>query len=286
LVAVVKRFGAGIPGLPYLSAPKSGNVLYLDWERDEEVHRQRITAIKQGIGITEGGEIYYIRCDRPISAMIDYLCKKVADLDVELVIVDSQMAATASIGTGKNDAEVSSEYHNCLRRFNCTTLTIDHTTKAGMSDDSPNRGTTMPFGSVVKYNRATSAYSIETTQDTESDVLSLKLKHEKFNLGRKQADRGIEIEFENDDQDQLIGLHFRSFDLADHETFRKRIPGWQIIASILRTGSKDCTTIAAEAKELDSETKLDTKRVYDLMKQKPKVFVQEEQSRKWRLVNG
>lgn len=280
MVAVMVKFGVTLDGLPYL-IPTLGNVLYLDWERSEEVHRQRISAIKNTLAITDNREIAYIKCDHHVGAIIDYLCQKVNDINANLVIIDSQMGATAGMGHGMSDAEVSGQYYNLIRRFNCTTLTIDHTTKMGMGDET---ATDTPFGSVVKYNRATSIYSVKTIQESESDTLSLALKHEKFNLGRKQATRGIAIEFENNDTDELTGISFGSFNLADHESFSKAIPEWQIIASILERGAKDCGSIAEIAKQKDPTTKIDTKRAYNVMTQKPKVFTKVGDTKLWGLL--
>ncbi len=280
MVAVLVTFGTKLKGLPYL-IPSQGNVLYLDWERNEEVHKQRISAIKHSLGITDGRDIHYIKCDHPISSNIEYLCKIIVEFDITLVIIDSQMGATAGMGHGMSDAEVSSLYYNLIRRFNCTTLTIDHTTKTGMSEETT---TETPFGSVVKYNRATSVYSVKATQETESDSLSLALKHEKFNLGRKQVARGIEIEFKNNEANELVGLSFHSFDLADNPVFTKLLPDWQIIASILKSGPKHCKDIAEEAMRLNPETKITAKRAYDVMNQKPRVFTKGKSSKLWGLL--
>lgn len=281
LAAVIVHSGVRVPGLSYLRAPKRGNVLILDWERTTELHRQRISAIKKAFGAGDEGEIYYIKCEHPISTMIDAMVKKVSDLDIELVIVDSQMAATAGMGSSRSDAEVSGEYYNCIRRFNCTTLTIDHTTKAGASaagvesDDSP-------FGSIVKYNRATSVYRIESDQDSESDIIAVQLRHTKFNLGRRQASRGIEIEFVNEG-DQLTEVRFSEFDLADNEKYRKSLPAWQVIQAILREGPKACHEIAAAAKELDPDTRIDAKRAYDTMNKRKQTFAQVKGTKQWAL---
>ena len=284
LFAVMFQFGTTVPGLPYVSVPKAGNVLYLDWERDREVHRQRISAIKATARILSTTEIAYIRCNHSIADMFDYILKEIADLQIELVILDSEMAATAGMGNMKSDSEVTSTYHNYLRRFNCTTLSIDHTTKAAMADDLPGKVVT-PINSVVKWNRVTSAYSIETLQETESDVVQLKIRHEKNNLGRKQADRGIEAEFENNDRQELVGLRFREFNLGDVEVFRRKLPQWQIIESILQQRAMECNAIVTVAKEQDPDTRLTAKSVYDVMNQKPKVFVSIPNTKLWALVS-
>lgn len=283
LFALTVHCGLHVPGLSYIHAPQRGNVLYLDWERDEQVHRQRITAIKDALGIMDEAQINYVKCDHPITAMIDALCKKVSELQISLVILDSQMAATAGMGGVKSDAEVSSEYHNCIRRFNCTTLTIDHTTKAGASDNSDTDSG--PFGSVVKYNRATSVYRIESDQETESDTVTVQLKHTKFNLGRKQAARGIQIEFVND-ADRLDRIRFNEYDLAESDKYRKTLPEWQIIQSILRSKPLECKDIAEQAKAQDPETKIDAGRAYRVMNQKPRIFVKVEGTKKWGLVHN
>ncbi len=142
-----------------------------------------------------------------------------------------------------------------------------------------------PFGSIVKFNRASSVYRIESDQETESDIVQIRLKHTKFNPGRKQADRGIEVEFVNE-EDALVKVYFREFDPAENEKYQKTLPDWQVIQHILRTngGALECHEIATLAKEANPDTRIDAKRAFNVMDQKKKVFIKVDGVKKWGLL--
>ncbi len=275
LFAFTYATGFSIPNLPYIHVNKPGVVLYLDWERTSELHRQRITAIKQGLKLESDLPIHYLRCDHPINLIIDQIVKRVSSIGATLTIADSQMAATAGMGTRITDAEASADYYNCLRRIGGTSLTIDHTTKAG-ANASEDDG---PINSVVKTNRASSIYRIDSDQEEDSDVAQLQIKHTKFNLGRKQGKRGIEIEYHNEKNDQgqdvLISIDFHQFDLENNERFRANLKDWQIIMAVMkdqRGRPLECAEIAKIATDQYPDRKIDPKRAYDVMNQKKKVF--------------
>lgn len=219
-LAVLVQYGMAAHGnLPF--CPSKSNVLYLDWEGDAETHRRYITAIKRGMGITDHETIAYRNLEYPLAQVIDAVRQEIKRLDVGLLIIDSQMAATASGTRGLTEAQVASEYYNILRSLHCTTLTVDHITKTSMSLTD---GAEAPYGSVVKYNRSRSQFELRLPDDEDDlDDKNYALVHRKFNLGRKQKPIGIAVHFENDG-DELVSITYQSCNIADSPTLSKALP--------------------------------------------------------------
>lgn len=203
--------------------PRQANVLYLDWEGDKETHRRYITAIKNGLGWNGSiptCEIRYLHLDHPLAQVADGIKEIISKYNIEFVIIDSQMAATATGTRGLTEAQVASEYYNVLRSFNVTTLTIDHITKQSMNSDNT---TDAPYGSVVKYNRSRSQFELKLADDMDdADVKEYALIHKKFNLGRKQKPIGIRAEFTNNGN-VLEKITFTNCNIADNPELSNKV---------------------------------------------------------------
>lgn len=191
--------------------PRRGNVLILDWETDINIHRRYIAAIKKGLGITANLPIHYRFCENDLITHLEAIQKDVYDHKIDLVIIDSQMAATAHGRPGADGAQVAGMYYNALRTLKCTTLTIDHTSKQSMRDDD-NAG---PYGSVVKYNRSRSQFELKQQQEPGDNFIQVALRHQKFNLGRKMQPIGIQINFVNDENDHIDEINFENIEVSD-----------------------------------------------------------------------
>ena len=209
--------GGGLPFIPRGAA----NTLILDWESEEETHRRYITAIKRGLGITDYSFIAYRRLENPLSQVIESIQAEIVERQIEFVILDSQMAATAGGSRSMSEAQQAGEYYNLIRSFHCSTLTIDHITKASMSNTD---GAEAPYGSIVKYNRSRSQFELRLpTEDEDNDHKEFALIHRKFNLGRKQKPLGISCDFTNDG-DKLIKIEYKSLELRESPLLSKTLP--------------------------------------------------------------
>jgi 5S rRNA maturation endonuclease (ribonuclease M5) len=216
-------------GLPLLACQT--NVLYLDWEADAETHRRYVTAIKRGLNLPESGTIQYLKLDHPLSKVVDRIRTAIEEKEIGLVIIDSQMAATSSGTQGLSEAQIASEYYNDIRSFGCTTLTIDHITKQGMSNE---KGAEAPYGSVVKYNRSRSQFELRLPdEDENNDHKEFALVHRKYNLGRKQNPLGIAVDFTNNDN-ELVKITFQSCDIKDSPSLSKVMTIKDRIESLLK----------------------------------------------------
>ncbi len=231
--AILVQFGIAAQNeLPFI--PTQANVLYLDWESDKETHRKYITAIKRGLGVTNTEEIRYIRCEYPLTQIVDDIREKIFLFNIGFVVIDSQMAATASGTRGLTEAQVASEFYNMIRSFNCTTLTIDHITKQSMNLNS---GTETPYGSVVKYNRSRSQFELRLPdEDDNLDHKEYALVHRKYNLGKKIKPLGIAVDFTNNDN-ELLSIKFSSCEISENESLSRVLPLWQRLKNILTSDS-------------------------------------------------
>jgi hypothetical protein len=219
--------------LPFV--PIQTNVLYLDWESDLETHRRYITAIKRGLATDIKDRIMYIRLESPLVQVIDDIREKVFANNIGFVILDSQMAATASGSRGLTEAQVAGEYYNMIRSFNCTTLTIDHITKQSMSDEN---GTETPYGSIVKYNRSRSQFELRLPEDDEDEEhKEYVLLHRKFNLGRKMKPLGITVDFENKDN-ELVKISFGSCSIIDSPSLSGTLKLKQRLINLLKQNQR------------------------------------------------
>ena len=242
--AVLVQHGVASPGnLPFVPLG-AANVLILDWEGDVETHRRYITAIKRGLNITDYSFIAYRRLDNPLAQVIESIRVEVAARQIELVIIDSQMAATATGSRSMSEAQQASEYYNLIRSLHCSTLTIDHITKASMSNTD---GTETPYGSVVKYNRSRSQFELRLPDDEEDkDDKEYALIHRKFNLGRKQKPIGIACNFTNEG-DTLIKIEYGAIDLSKSLSLLRVLPRRTRLIQALKEAGKASIKELAEA---------------------------------------
>ena len=181
--------------------PTAGNVLYLDWEADYEVHMRRTWAIKKGLGITTNETFLYRYCSQPLVYDIDQIRRIVFENKIDLAIIDSQMAASSHI---PGDPSVSiSQFYGALRSLRCTTLTIDHQNKEGEL-----------YGSIAKTNRARSQFELQKSQEPEDTFIQVALVHRKHNEGKHLKSIGIKINFIEDKDGGLEEVKFLDCDVA------------------------------------------------------------------------
>ncbi len=220
-IATLVQFGAigfansGQDSLTWV--PRTGNVLYLDWESTFEDHERRVWAIKAGLRI-EGEETFlYRRCSLPLTDDIYEVQRIVADNHIVLVVVDSQMAAG---GSGPDQALMASQFYNSLRTLGCTCLVVDHVNRIDWQGGGQSLG---PYGSVVKFNRSRAQFELQKTQDPGDTFIDLAMHHRKFNEGKLLAPIGIRITFVRDENENLDRVDFTRFDVSENATLSKKL---------------------------------------------------------------
>ena len=210
---------------------KAGNVLYLDWETNANTHRRNINAIKSDLGIEDNTEILYQFVERDLTSDIERIHKIVVEKKVDLVIIDSQMAASANPRPGLDSSQVASAYYNALRTLHTTTLTIDHLPKTAMSEFGSND---TAYGSVVKYNRTRKQFLVKRTQEPGDNTIELALINNKFNLGNLHKPIGLSVNFTQNGTGILEKIKFNDCALVDNPILAKALPLWQRIAAELK----------------------------------------------------
>lgn len=207
--------------------PRQGNVLYLDWESTYRDHRRRAWAVKRGLGIEGDGTFAYLRCTQPLPRIIADIVRIVAERDIKLVIIDSQMAASEF---GNDQAQLAGQFYNALRELGCATLTLDHVSKAAMalSDEATNHAG--PYGSIVKYNRSRQQYELKKWPGMIKGQTDLVMSHRKYNEGELSEDFGIRMTFVSDQATgHLDRVAFTSFVVEEHPTASQGQAIWKRI---------------------------------------------------------
>ena len=184
-------------GTPFLGqAVRQAEVLYLDWETDEEDIAARVRAAANGLGLPNGAELRYSSLVRPIEDRVAPLARYVAEEKVGLVIIDSVGMAMSSARDGGDVSETAIKFFRALRALNSAVVAIDHVAGEDMRRNA--RGASKPYGSVYKWNSARNAFELRERKAPDRFGTHLLLKHRKTNVGRFMADIPILLEWSDD----------------------------------------------------------------------------------------
>ncbi len=245
---------------------KQGNVLYLDWEEpDKEANnqRKRLQAIRKGLGITDNKHFLYMPCSRSFTDILPQIKRVVQDKAIRLVIIDSQMAATAGNGNYSPDI-VASLFYNAINSLHCTALIIDHVTKADMQNGG---GDPAPaaYGSIVKYNRTRVQYALETSEVTPTEFECSLIRTKNNNIPKIKP-IGVKVEFDDDENGIERQTTFTSFDLEQSTELFKTMTPVDKIKSTLKPGYRTIKQIA-------TETGMKTSTVNTNLRRYPNIFL-------------
>ncbi len=189
LTAVLVSRGIGTLGM----TPRQTNVLYLDWEEDEDIMRNRIYSLQKGLGLEEPEQsgIIWKKMVGALDTSIEELSSLVSKHNIGYVIIDSLNPA---LGGKSIDSESVESFFFALRALNVTSLLIDHANKAGERS-----GKFEIYGSAFKYARARNVYEISKVQNNESDNIEVVFYHRKANDSKFQSLKGFTITFTEKD---------------------------------------------------------------------------------------
>ena len=165
---------------------KQAEVLYLDWETDEDDIAGRIKAVSLGVNtLAEAPLIRYASLVRPVEDRVSQLARYVAEEKIELVIIDSVGMAMSSARDGSDASETAIRFFRALRGLNTAVLALDHVAGADMRTG---RGSAKPYGSVYKWNSARNAFELREDREPDTKGSHLVLKHRKSNIGPRNPD--------------------------------------------------------------------------------------------------
>jgi hypothetical protein len=215
-----------------------GDVLYLDWETDQEDFENRVFALQEGDRRLEGVEILYRRCAQPFMADFEAIRRHVAEHQIDTVVVDSFEAA---LGANSNDADQVMPIFNGLRELGVTALLIDHKSK----EDAGRDRSAGPIGSVMKLNRARSVWEVKMSDHSDGDTTTLGLFHRKVNSGRRQRPMGFDLSFSEDTDGALGRVKVARTDLAQVPDLENRLAVRERVRRyLLKRGAKTARELA------------------------------------------
>ena len=214
-LAVLVRSGESQAGL----TPEPGNVLYLDYETDEDTMWQRTYMIAQGMGLGIPKGIFYRYMHQPLAADSQQINRLILDLGIALVIVDSAAPAVLE----PESASMTTEYFRTLRSLRTTSLTVAHVAK--------NATAASPFGSTFWRNLPRSNFQV--TADRDSEHVTIGLKHTKSNNGHRLKDLGFMFKFDKDGDRVVITAE----PVKDVPGLARGLPHSEQIASALSHGA-------------------------------------------------
>lgn len=209
-----------------------GNVLVCDWETDAQIHKRYIRAIKAGVSGLPLNDaiIHYMNMDSPLTIHSEFLKEFIREKQIDLLVIDSQMASMSGAYPNLNDAQVAGIYYNLLTSFNVTTLTIDHVPKSNMNTDN---GAGAAYGSVVKYNRARTVFELKQASEPGEPFIELAFVQQKNNLGMKLKPFGVRIDYNNDDAGILQAISIQPLDLSTSGKLEGVRPNWERIRDFI-----------------------------------------------------
>ena len=171
------------------------NVLYLDFELDEDEQSRRAYEVAAGMGYSEPPEgFFYI-------SGAGYKSRNVFDLALEACRKNGiGMVVVDSLGYALNgDAEASRdvltffrEVEGSFRREGISLLNVDHQSKGGNYQEKS------IFGSVYKSNSVRSVLQVEPGERGDG-YINLTLRHKKVNFGPLLEPFGANVQFADDE---------------------------------------------------------------------------------------
>jgi AAA domain len=158
--------------------PRSGPVLYVDWETNAETHARRLRRLAEGMGVTGSLDVHYRRVVRPVGEEIRNLQHEVHRLGAVLVVVDSLGFCTGGgYGESINDSSVATAAMNALRSLNVTRLALHHISHAAAGNGN---GSSAPTGSRYFRNAARCLWEIQRSP-LSPDLANIGLYNRKMN---------------------------------------------------------------------------------------------------------
>lgn len=186
------------------------NVLYLDWEDDEDEAKRRLREVSAGLGLEHRPPVVYQHCSRPFSGMGDAIQGKILKHNIDFVVVDSLIPAC---GGDANSSEKAEEFYRALNALGTkeqtpTFLLVGHQSKQNLT------GQTTTFGSGVWEFLARRVWEVKLGSQ-EKDQIEISINDKKRNRGGFVDPFGYRILFEPG------VVTFEDIDVADVPEFER-----------------------------------------------------------------
>lgn len=209
-------------------AAEQGNVLYLDYETDEDTLWERVNLVTTGLEIALPEGFKYRQMHQLVAHDIQQIGRLVVDSDIKLVVIDS---AAPAVGDPEQ-SNPTNEYFNALRSLRTTTLTIAHVSKGGKENE--------PFGSIFWRNLPRANFRVNGIHEPGSGHFTLGLKHTKANNSRRMRDLAYNIDISDG------AAVFSLTDAIDVPGLAESLSHGERITNALKRGAKAITELEAE----------------------------------------
>lgn len=222
-----------------------GNVMYLDWEDDEEIMNERIQMVCSGMGM-EPVEFDYVPMTGRLDERLPEIMRLIDELETQFVIVDSVTAAggTASEHGGSYE-DVAQRVMTAARQLDRTVMLIDHVNDAGRTSKEL---AGKPYGSVFKGYLSRGMWEVKQDQETNGLVNHVGLYQTKRNHTAPLPPIGLSLDFSEPGK-----VLIEREDVRDSPTLAAPTSIGYRIEGLLRTGPRLTADQIAEA--LDEEKK-------------------------------
>ena len=170
-------------GLPILGKipTRTGPVLYLDWETDRDDFKERIGALKAGLGIDPGKSvgIYYRRELGRLTDSARAVKQLLHETDAVATVVDSLGMAR---GGDVESSDLTIAMFAAFRTLGVPVLGVDHISKEAKKT-AGRKNQPDPIGSIYTRNQTRVGWFARGQQAPGARVLSVVLWNTKFNKG-------------------------------------------------------------------------------------------------------
>ncbi len=214
---------AGVAGL-------KSSVLYLDWELNAETVGGRLKALQAGHPDLSRVQPYYRRCELPLHQEAHQIAAHVAEREVKLLIVDS---AAMACGGELSSPEAAINLQRALRKINCASLVLAHTSKSVQEGQERTA-----FGSVFFRELARNVWELNKADD--ENPVKLALSQMKNNFGPKHPPLGFSLTFSGEQ------VCVESQDLEAEPEFHVKLPLPNRIRNLLEDGEPRSSKDIAE----------------------------------------
>ncbi len=178
-LAIAASVASGRSYIDGLGAPtKAAPVLWLDYENDERILRNRSARITGGVATPN---LFYLRGAGALADQVDSIAALVAEFGIGLIVVDT---ITGAAGGDLNENSTATRLMNALRTLGVPILIVAHTAKGSGNGI---------FGAVAFRDQCRLVWSVEHSEESAYVLL----KDTKRNSAAKSPDIGLGISFDD-----------------------------------------------------------------------------------------
>ncbi len=222
------ELGLGVPS-------KSVKTLILDYELPGYIAQRNLKKLVEGMSLEVDVPLYHRRCSAPLADDIEQVASHIADLNAEVLIIDSLARAC---GGELNKTEPANDFFEALDKLNVTSLILAQTSK---NEETQRKSI---YGNALFTYYARSIWELCKSDTLRDDVLDVALFHRWANLTKLHKDMGFRFNFN--------GIHTTvTSEAVSIAEFVGKVNVQKAILDILKRGA---LPVEAIAKSLGKET--------------------------------